>query len=221
MNSILFKSVFLLAASSGKFIRMAFPVPADPSNPVFPTDASVRIETRLFPDDGKTPNHPHLPLVIMRGTEAAGSANPAGWFEQRFVAHGWLATWRWTVYPYHHYHSTNHEVLGVSRGTARLMFGGGNGEEFQVQTGDVIVIPAGVGHMRLNSSGDFQVVGAYPRGEEPDLIRSGDDAIDATRRRVAQVALPEKDPIDGSQGLLVACWNLDIQPNPEAISRSE
>ncbi|MES2661415.1 MAG: cupin domain-containing protein [Verrucomicrobiota bacterium] len=171
------------------------------------------IEIRLFADDGGTPNHPLLPLVILRGTEAVGSQDAAVWFEQRFVTHGWLAIWRWTVYPYHHYHSTNHEVLGVSRGTARLIFGGENGGEFQVSTGDVIIIPAGVGHMRLDSSDDFQVVGAYPRGEEPDLIRSGDDESDAARLRVAEVTLPDQDPVFGENGPLIALWKQAIQPN--------
>ena len=85
------------------------------------------------------------------------------------------------------------------------------GGEFHVRVGDVIVIPAGVGHMRLDSSGDFQVVGAYPRGEEPDLICSGDDEIAMARRRIAQVPLPEQDPIYGVKGPLLTRWKLFFQ----------
>jgi uncharacterized protein YjlB len=168
----------------------------------------THIKACLFPDDGATPNHPNLPLLIMHVSEAATSGDPAGWLEEQFVAHGWEATWRWTVYPFHHYHSTNHEVLGVCRGDGRLMLGGESGEVSEVQTGDVIVIPAGVGHMLVDSSEDFQVVGAYPRGEEPDLIHSGDGGINAARHRIEKVALPEQDPAYGTDGPLPAKWKI-------------
>lgn len=162
-------------------------------------------ETRLFADDGRTPNNATLPLVVMRHTAAASSEDPAAWFERTFTSHGWSATWRWTVYPYQHFHSTNHEVLGVFRGDARLMLGGENGAVFDVGVGDVIVIPAGVGHMRVEASDDFQVVGAYPEGKEPDLILPGYDLF-AARRRIAEVPLPGQDPVSGTDGPLMDFW---------------
>ena len=33
-------------------------------------------------------------------------------------------TWTWTVYDFHHYHSTAHEALVVATGEAVLMLGG-------------------------------------------------------------------------------------------------
>ena len=95
-------------------------------------------------------------------------------------------------YSYHHFHTTNHEVLGVATGCARLMLGGTHGEEFIVRPGDVIVIPAGVGHKCLQASEGFMVVGAYPRGEEPDLKKSSDKKSD--RERIAAVPMPGNDP---------------------------
>lgn len=162
--------------------------------------------TRLFADDGSTPNNGELPLVILRGTGAEDHDDPAAWYERRFSTHDWGSTWRWTVYPYHHYHSTNHEVLGVSQGAARLMLGGEAGEEFQVGVGDVIIIPAGVAHKRLDSSEDFQVVGAYPGGHEPDLIASGEGDITAARQRIAGMVIPELDPVYGMNGPLLKYW---------------
>jgi len=167
----------------------------------------VKVETRLFADDGKTPNHPLLPLVVMRGTGAQDAPDPAAWFEQRFQSHGWGGVWRWTVYPYHHYHTTNHEVLGVARGEATLELGGEHGAVFQVAVGDVIVIPAGVGHKRLASTEDFQVVGAYPEGREPDLVRSGEGDIQAARERIQQVLFPRQDPVHGTGGPLFNHWS--------------
>ena len=164
----------------------------------------MQIEARLFADDGETPNHPTLPLVIMRGSGVVAEDDPAGWFEERFASHGWKAAWRWGVYSYHHFHTTNHEVLGVVIGHARLMLGGAHGEEFTVRPGDVIVIPAGVGHKCLEATDDFMVVGAYPRGENPDLVKSS--GKEADRQRIAGVPLPEEDPLHGADGPLFDYW---------------
>jgi uncharacterized protein YjlB len=168
---------------------------------------SVQIETRFFADDGRTPNNRVLPLIVMRGTEAADASDPAAWFEKRFTEHGWGGTWRWRVYPYHHFHSTDHEVLGVSRGSATLVLGGEKGGEFRVTVGDVLIMPAGLGHMSLAASEDFQVVGAYPRGEEPDLIRAGEGNLDAARGRIEKVPLPDLDPVYGAAGPLADHWS--------------
>lgn len=169
----------------------------------------AKIESRLYENDGRTPNNPRLPLVIMRGTESAAADDCAAWLEEKFIAHGWSGVWRWGVYPYHHFHTNNHEVLGVSRGNARLMFGGENGDEYEVSVGDVIVIPAGLGHMGVETSKDFQVVGAYPGGKEPDLIRSGQGFIPSALKRIAVVPCPEQDPIFGVGGPLFDYWSAE------------
>ena len=49
-----------------------------------------------------------------------------------------------------------------------------------VEAGDVIIIPAGVGHQNLGSSPDFHVVGGYPVGPEPDLLRGNPGERPAT-----------------------------------------
>lgn len=170
--------------------------------------APPHLDTRFFKDDGKTPNNPTLPVVLMRHTAAADEPDPAAWFESRFSSHGWGACWRWGVYPYHHFHPDNHEVLGVFRGEATLMLGGANGEEFHVRPGDVIILPAGTGHKCQSSSGDFQVVGAYPDGMEPDLFRSGETELERLRHRIGEVAIPKQDPVFGEDGPLFEYWPL-------------
>lgn len=166
----------------------------------------LQIETKVFADDGETVNNPQLPVVLMRATEAAASSDPAAWFEERFAANGWGASWRWGVYPFHHFHTNNHEVLGVARGEAELLLGGAEGERFVVTVGDVIVIPAGVGHKCERSSSGFQVVGAYPDSVGPDLIRSGEGDAAEHLAAVSGVPLPQSDPVFGPSGPLLEHW---------------
>lgn len=161
---------------------------------------------RHFEDDGRTPNHPRLPLVILHLDKADEGEDLARWFERRFVANGWSGTWRWIVYPFHHYHTNTHEVLGVYAGSARLKLGGEDGMEFDVRPGDVLALPAGLGHMGLTHSPDFQVVGAYPDGREPDLVRAGEMDTKEALRAIREVPLPDRDPVFGADGPLMEIW---------------
>lgn len=166
----------------------------------------LAVVTRRFEDDGETPNNPTLPVVLLRGTPASTAPDPASWFETTFARNGWGGSWRWGVYPFHHYHTNNHEVLGVARGSARLLLGGVSGECFEVEVGDVIAIPAGVGHKCEESSSDFLVVGAYPDSRGPDLVRSGEGVPDDQRAMIRQVPLPATDPVFGPDGPVCKVW---------------
>ncbi|BCP54352.1 hypothetical protein K32_29690 [Kaistia sp. 32K] len=159
-----------------------------------------------FADQGDVPNNPELPLILYR--EALAEApDRATAFERLFVSHGWGGTWRNGIYPFHHYHSTAHEVLGIAAGSATVQLGGDKGERIELKAGDAVLIPAGVGHKQLSSSPDLLVIGAYPVGQKWDLIRA-DDVVDgaAVRARIAAVPMPESDPILGSTGPLASLW---------------
>lgn len=167
------------------------------------------VQSHPFADDGDIPNHPQLPLVLLpQAVRSDGGPEAlAAEIERRYRRHGWTPAWRWGVYPFAHYHSTAHEVLGCFRGTARLRFGGENGVTQEIRPGDVVVIPAGVGHQNLGSSDDFQVCGGYPAGQEADLIRADDPAPrEAVRARIARVPRPSSDPIFGADGPLGRLW---------------
>jgi uncharacterized protein YjlB len=130
----------------------------------------------------------------------------ASWFERLFARHGWADGWRNGIYPFLHFHTGTHEVLGIASGQATVRFGGAAGRTLEVRAGDVVVLPAGTGHQRVDASADLLVVGAYPRNGRFDQKRPGEMDGEAARRAVAAVPLPEMDPVVGVQGPLMDLW---------------
>jgi uncharacterized protein YjlB len=72
-------------------------------------------------------------------------------------------------------------------------------EQINVAAGDVIIVPAGVGHEYLKVSKEFLVVGAYlPTGTHNECrgsFQERDEAIKAIRR----VGVPKQHPLNGSR----------------------
>lgn len=167
---------------------------------------SPSVTVRYLADDGIFPNNDSLPVLIYHRGIALGERNPAGRVEETFAACGWGDSWRNGIYTYHHYHSTCHEVLGVAAGTARVQLGGDGGPSFDLQAGDVVVVPAGVAHKNLGSSGDFLVVGAYPPGQELDMNYGKPGERPRADQHIAATPLPETDPIHGDEGPLIDHW---------------
>src|SRR5437588_6594541 len=165
----------------------------------------VESQQLVFKDDGAIPNNT-LPLLLYREAFAANTKDLASVIEQRFAENDWTGSWRAGVYPFPHYHSTSHEALGVFSGSATLRLGGAQGTTVEVHPGDVIVIPAGVGHQNLASSADFSVVGAYPGGRQWDLLRGLPGERPQADRNIAAVPLPDNDPLYGSDGPLKRVW---------------
>ncbi len=149
-------------------------------------------------DDGIIPNSKY-PVVFYHHDfdKEQSEKKKADWLEACFAKNQWLNAFRWRVYDYHHYHTNTHEVLGVYAGEALLQLGGENGKKISVIPGDVIILPAGTGHISLQHSPDFAVVGAYPNGTEPDLISLSDPRPDRVREKVDAVPVPEQDPLYG------------------------
>jgi uncharacterized protein YjlB len=162
------------------------------------------VSAEQFADDGTFPNS-RLPLLIYKAAVTLEEASPEA-MELLFGSNGWPPQWRSRVYTFHHYHSTAHEALGIARGSARLMLGGPEGREFEVAAGDVIVIPAGVAHRRLSSSDDFLVVGAYPQGQNWDLLEGKDGERPRADENIKAVPLPQTDPVGGAKGPLLERW---------------
>jgi uncharacterized protein YjlB len=164
---------------------------------------AARIEQHLLAPNGQLPNNERLPLLIYRTVLPLDGRDPAAECEALFERHGWRDAWRNGIYGYDHFHATKHEVLGIVRGRALVRFGGPGGVEAEVGAGDVVVIPAGVGHKNQGASGDLLVIGAYPGGGEPDIrTESGHGAV----VQAARVPVPDADPVYGRDGPLLKRW---------------
>jgi uncharacterized protein YjlB len=151
-----------------------------------------------FPADGYIPNNPLVPLLFYRRAvifESGG--DPAALLEAIFNANGWGDAWRNGIYDFVHYHPRIHEVLGIARGRATLRLGGNMGMTVKVRAGDVILVPAGVGHECLSADKSFLVVGAYPPSGTYSECRGSFQEYAKAKEQVRRVAKPKKNPLFG------------------------
>jgi uncharacterized protein YjlB len=159
-------------------------------------------ETHSFEDDGGIPNSP-LPVLIYNGVEAARDADAC---EKLLASNGWVPEWRDGILSFHHFHSITHEALGIVSGTATVMLGGPGGRSFEIGQGDVLVLPAGIGHCNQGSRSDLLVIGAYPNGMPWDIRRGDPAEHDEAVANIRTVPLPDADPVDGPDGPLTELW---------------
>jgi len=155
----------------------------------------------IIPPSGEFPNSPILPVLIYRKT-FIGAACTAEAIERRFINNGWIGTWCDGLYGFHHYHSRGHEALGVCSGWVRVQLGGDTGEIVRLESGDAVVLPAGVAHKRIESSPDFSIVGAYPPGQWPDMNTGRPGERETAEATITALPHPATDPVEGPNGPL-------------------
>ena len=72
--------------------------------------------------------------------------------------------------------------------------------EAEVEKGDVIIVPAGVGHRLLDDYGSgFEMVGSYPKGKRWDMCY-GKKEEEAKIEAIASLGWFERDPLYGEDG---------------------
>jgi hypothetical protein len=72
--------------------------------------------SRVFKESGDTPNNDVLPFLHYKGViELDERFDPAAVFEVLFASNGWKESWRNGIYPFLHFHTKTHEVLGIAR----------------------------------------------------------------------------------------------------------
>lgn len=153
------------------------------------------------------PNN-HLPVVIYKECiRLPAQRNKAATIMQKtFINHGWSNSWRNGIYDFHHYHSTTHECLGISMGTVTLILGGPGGKRIKLAAGNVLILPAGVGHKCTNASEDFQCVGAYPQGKDYDMNYGKAAELEKSMKHIRSLSIPANDPVLGKHGFLKSLW---------------
>jgi uncharacterized protein YjlB len=166
-----------------------------------------RVQAFQFYESGMVPNNPDVPVLLYpQVVDLSRASDPAALLEELFESNDWGDSWRDGIYDYTHYHSGIHEVLGIARGRVRVRLGGDNGEEINLEAGDVVVLPAGTGHRNLMASDDLLVVGAYPPSGEYDLCTGTKEELAKAHARIPLVPPPSYDPVYGSDGPLTKHW---------------
>jgi uncharacterized protein YjlB len=160
------------------------------------------VQEIIFAKSEWVPNNPRLPVLFYRCMFI--TENGSEEFARLFTSHGWENVWRNGVFDYQHYHLGAHEVLGIGKGQGRLQIGGLRGMVFDVKAGDCILLPAGTGHMNLGASDDFEVVGAYPRGQYADIQTAAPSV--AAAAEMTALTLPDTDPVGGTSGPMMKVW---------------
>ena len=118
-------------------------------------------------------------------------------FEKNGYSNGWVNG----IFPYHHFHSNTFEVLACISGEASVQLGGPGARIVLFKKGDVLLLPAGVAHKRMDATRNFCVVGAYPNNLRPDIRTSEDKRnYEEIKRSISRVLLPKFDPVEGKKG---------------------
>ncbi|KAL2132215.1 hypothetical protein VTI74DRAFT_4071 [Chaetomium olivicolor] len=185
-----------------------------PSPPTVTPLPSLDVSTHTVPAHpaSRLPNSgpSHKPLLIYRrafpNLPCTDPSAAADTIEQHLNSVGAVKPqWRYGMYRTTHFHSTTHEVLCVSSGRAKLLFGGEENPgrvEVVVERGDVVVVPAGVAHRLLEEIGEGRVemVGAYPVGAEGWDMCYGREGEEAKVEGIKGLAWFGRDPVYGEEG---------------------
>lgn len=171
----------------------------------------------LIKQNGYYPNNAALPVLLYKDALHLPDENNDALVKEVFEQNDWRNSWTNGIYPYHHYHSITHEVLGVIQGHCIVMLGGEKGVRQKIERGDVLVLPAGVAHKNIESSDNFKCVGAYPKGVDYDLNYGKEEEHPKVDENIRQVPLPDTDPIYGKEGPLLENWKKE--PAKEKIGK--
>jgi uncharacterized protein YjlB len=166
---------------------------------------TLRVSKHLIPKHALIPNTSiqSKPLLIYHSCFQPSSLSASS-IEHHLSSVGVVQPqWRYTMYSTTHFHTTTHEVLAVSSGKAELCFGGEENPQrvmVQVQVGDVIIVPAGVGHRLMQDiEGGFEMVGSYPVGSKHWDMCFGKESEKEKIQEIANLAWFKHDPIYGGK----------------------
>lgn len=161
-------------------------------------------ENKPFPNnEWPVLHYPGAVLHLLR------EPNPAQAVLKLFEQNGYTNGWVNGIHPFHHFHSNSHEVLGCVSGEARVQLGGPGAEVYTFSKGDVLLLPAGTAHKRLDATDDFQIVGAYPGGQDFDMQKGEAADYEKMKENVKATAVPHSDPVEGENGAVKKYWEVE------------
>lgn len=165
------------------------------------------VKDYIFKTNKNFPNS-KLPLLIYKNAcLLRGQKNKSAQLLQKiFRKNNWKNSWSNGIYGFHHYHSNTHECMGIASGKACVIFGGTGGRRLLLEKGDIIIIPAGLGHKSSKASTDFLCVGAYPNGSEYDINLGTREEFEKAKPRLLKIPKPMSDPVFGKEGFLKSFW---------------
>lgn len=170
------------------------------------TNNNVKIVTLQLEENGNFPNNPKLPVLLYKNVFDFSNGDPAATIEKVFAENNWGGSWRNGIFSYHHYHSNSHEALGVYGGWAEVQLGGPGNDPVRIEKGDLVVLPAGTAHKRIDSGDGFAVVGAYPAGKSYDMNYGEAAEKQKAVKNISTVPLPSNDPLLGAKGKMFEFW---------------
>ncbi|WP_300597227.1 hypothetical protein [Niabella sp.] len=157
-----------------------------------------------FREDRLIPNSPH-PLLVYRNFFDKEYEACESWLKKKFVTNKWFPFSGLQFFDVAYYYINTHIVLGVCSGEAKWQLGGTLGLTMIIEKGDVLVIPAGVALRHLESSTDFKITGASSLDVTP-RIRKETSGNSKDAEQIAGIALPDTDPVLGTDDGLLAIW---------------
>lgn len=166
----------------------------------------LNITRDILTEDNAFPNNGLLPLLHYERALQLSDGDDSSVVKEILETNGWTNSWVDGIYNYHHYHSTAHEVLVALKGSAQVQFGGPNGIALSFAQGDVIIIPAGVAHMKVNDADGFLCMGAYPDGQQYDMNYGKPGERPRSDENIRKVPMPQHDPVYGNDGPLIRNW---------------
>lgn len=166
----------------------------------------LNIERRIIPEYSNFPNNALLPVLVYRAAIQFPQERNTDAVREILESNNWSNSWIDGIFDYHHYHATTHETLVGLTGSCQVQFGGPDGTALTLEPGDVVVIPAGVAHKRIDKAGGFTCMGAYPGGQQYDIRYGRDGERPAADADIRNVPMPESDPLYGNDGPLIKNW---------------
>ena len=173
----------------------------------------MNIVRNIVTEDGHFPNNGLLPLMVYQGAFQIVGEDETDTIKEILETNSWAKAWVDGIYDYHHYHSTAHEILVTLRGSCRVQFGGPSGLTLSFEKGDVVIIPAGVAHKKIDDTDGFQCLGAYPDGQDFDMNYGKPEESPGADENIKRVPIPENDPLYGNDGPLVKNWRGEQDQN--------